>query len=198
MATLSFWSRRTSTIGSPDQEPSPVEPAQGNAGQRVDPAEDWSDPEARQAWIDARLSDPDHTKLVAFDEPWARYQREHAGDVEARLTITDPPDQIWVDGLAVDPDRAVAVEAKFVSNPGRSMYESNVPEAMLDILLEDFDDEMRHYGDLARDTGNPITRIRLVVSSEKTGAFLGERARRPISDGVEFDIQVRPEQDEQR
>lgn len=124
---------------------------------------------------------------------WADFQRRHAGEHEIRLTTDDPDDAIWADGIAVDPDTVVAVEAKFVDKPSRSMYEGKVSQPMLDVLLVRFDNEVKRYGKVIRHGDNPVSRLRLVVSTEAGGAYLGARARRLLGDDIDLDVQVRTE-----
>lgn len=156
----------------------------------------WSDPDAGQAWVAEWTSEPEHIKLVTSAEPWAKYQREHAGDHEVKLTTDNPRDKIWADGLAVDSDRVVAVEAKYVTNPDRSLYEGRAPSFMVDSLMKGFDDEMRRYGEIIRHGENPVARLRIVTNTEAAAAFLGERASRVIGEDVDLVVEVRKEEGE--
>lgn len=78
----------------------------------------------------------------------------------------------------MDPDTVVAAEAKFVSRPGRSLYEGDLPPTLADELLVPFDSEMTRYRAVIRDPDNPVRRLRLIASSPKAAEFLGARARR--------------------
>jgi hypothetical protein len=153
----------------------------------------WDDPDRRQKWVADWVADPAHTQAVPSDQPWARYQRTHAGDLEVRLETDDPEDKIWADGLVVDPDNVVAVEAKYVTRPDSSMYEGNVPAFMLDRLFRDFDREMERYGNVARHQANPVDRIRIVTNTDAAARFLGERARGVIGPDVGLEVLVRRE-----
>lgn len=154
-------------------------------------ADRWSDPDARRTWIDERMADPEHTKPVTSAEPWAKYQRAHAGDREVKLKTDNPDDTIWADGLSDDPETVVALEAKYVVSSDRSMYEGKAPANILDVLLSDFDREMRRYGNVVRHDDNPIGCIRLITNTDAAAAFLGERSRRVVGDDVRIDVDVR-------
>lgn len=151
----------------------------------------WSDPDARQAWVDEWTADPDNTKPVTSTEPWAKYQREHAGDREVKLRTDNPDDTIWADGIAHDPETVVAAEAKYVVNSDKSMYEGKAPAKILDVLLSDFDREMRRYGNVVRHEDNPVGRIRLITNTDAAATFLGDRARRVVGEDVRVDVEVR-------
>jgi len=137
------------------------------------------------------LAEPGRTRRIKTDKEWAEYQREQS-DPEVYVWGADREEGVWADGLEVDPDTVVVVEAKFVDNPKRSMYEGTVyPPALLDKLLEKFDKEIERYGAVIRHAGNPVGRLRLVASTEAAGRFLGDRARRILGSHVDLDVQVR-------
>lgn len=115
----------------------------------------WADPEARQRWYDDWTANPDNWQASRSGVPWAGYQEEQVGEMEYKL-VTDDGDEIWADGLVLEPDTVVAVEVKYVSRPKRSMYEGTVPPGIRDKLLRDFDDEMTRYGNVVRSEGNPV------------------------------------------
>jgi hypothetical protein len=101
---------------------------------------------------------------------------------------------IWADGLHVDADAVVAAEAKFVSRPGRSLYEGDLPPALAEELLVPFDSEMRRYGAVIRDPNNPVSRLRLIASTPQAAEFLGARARSILGPGIDLRIvHSRPE-----
>lgn len=114
----------------------------------------------------------------------------HAGDLEVRLETDEPEDKIWADDVVVDPDGVVAVEAKYVTRSGRSMYEGNAPAPILDRLLHDFD---QRCANVAGRQPNPIDRIRIVTSTDAAASFLGARARRILGEDIDLDVQVRRE-----
>jgi hypothetical protein len=151
----------------------------------------WSDPDARQAWVDEWTADPDNTKPVTSTEPWAKYQREHTGDREVKLRTDNPDDTIWADGISHDPETVVAAEAKYVVNSDKSMYEGKAPAKILDVLLSDFDREMRRYGNVVRHEDNPVGCIRLITNTDAAAIFLGDRARRVVGEDVRVDVEVR-------
>ena len=155
----------------------------------------WMDPEKRRSWVEERLTDPDHTKPVTSDKPWARYQRARVGDVEVELQTAEPGSTIWADGLEIDPDTVVVVEVKYVTRPDRSLYEGKVPPRMLEVMLRPFDDEMHRYASVVQHNANPVERIRLVTSTDAAARFLGERARRILGEDIDLDIQVWSEEE---
>lgn len=124
---------------------------------------------------------------MTSDAPWAEYQRQVAGPKEVRLGKGD--DVIWADGLTTDPDTVVVAEAKRVKNAGSGMYEGKVPPRILDRLFRGFDDEMRRYGELLKDPDNPVSRVRIIASTQAAAAFLEARARSIL--GPQADLQVR-------
>ena len=99
---------------------------------------------------------------------------------------------IWADGLQVDPDAVVVAEAKYVESPSRSMYEGKVPPALLDRLLLPFDREMERYGKLVEDLENPVSRIRIITSTQAAADFLGARARRLLGPTIDVDARHTP------
>jgi hypothetical protein len=100
------------------------------------------------------------------------------------------------DGLTLDPDTVVAIEVKYVNKPNRSRYEGKAPAFMEARLFDEFDYEMRRYGAVIRHTGNPVGRLRIVASTQAAADFLGARARRLVGEGVDIDVQFRPEGDD--
>lgn len=152
----------------------------------------WDDPVRRQQWVDARYTDPNlgnngMRRPAAPQGDDLAYQLQTTGAEEIRL-VTPKGDRIWADGLGVDPDGVVALDAKFVRNPGRSIYEGNAPDFVVDRAMKDFDDEILRYADVIRDPGNPISRLRLYTSTPEAATFLEQRARSLL--GPNFDLQV--------
>lgn len=99
---------------------------------------------------------------------------------------------IWADGLQVDPDAAVVAEAKYVVTSRRSMYEGNVPPALLDTLLTRFDEEIRRYGALIKDPSNPISRLRIFTNTAAAASFLGSRTRAILGPNIDVDVRHTP------
>jgi hypothetical protein len=155
----------------------------------------WTDPEKRRSWVEEQLADPEHTKPVTSDKPWAQYQRARVGDVEVELQTAEPGSTIWADGLEIDPDTVVVVEVRYVTRPDRSLYEGTVPPRMLEVMLRPFDREMYRYASVVQHNANPIERIRLVTSTDAAACFLGERARRILGEDIDLDIQVWSEEE---
>jgi hypothetical protein len=142
------------------------------------------------------VADPAHVKPVTSGEPWAGYQRANAGSHEVALPTDDPSVGIWADGLAIDPDRVVAVEVKFVTRPGRSLYEGSAPVQILERAMGGFDKEMERYARVIRYAANPVERIRIVTNTVAAASFLGDRARKIVGDEIDLDVQVRSEEDD--
>lgn len=146
---------------------------------------------AGERWLDALRAAPDvgperARRTVVGSAPWAEYQRTWAGPEEFRLGAGG--DTIWADGVHLDADGVVAVEVKHVDQPGgASMYEGSRPEW----LLRDFDDEIRRYRAVIEDGGNPVDRLRLVVSTPAAAEFLGDRARALLGPDAGFSVVVR-------
>lgn len=143
----------------------------------------WADAAARERWVDELLNGPDAHPQTSL-EPWADYQRRVAGDWE--VDLRGGGEQIRADGVAVDPDAVVAVDAKFTGSPGSSPYTGTAPPQMLDRLLRDFDDEVRRYGLVMADSSNPVARLNIVANTPESVAFLSARAERILGDG--FDV----------
>lgn len=140
------------------------------------------------------MSDPLTSRAFTRTQPWGDYQRQVAGHREARLGKKDvgpqhEDERIWADSLHLDPDTVVAAEAKYVSSPGRSLYEGQVPPALREVLLADFDFEMDRYAKVIADPDNPVGRLRIIASTQAAADFLGARARRILGPGI--DLQVR-------
>lgn len=154
---------------------------------------EWADPDARQSWYEDWTAEPRHRKQLTSTAEWAKHQRRTAGDTEFWIQPADPKKGIWADGLTVDEDTVVAVEAKYVNRPGSGMYEGRVPQPMLDNLLDDFDKEMERYANVIRHSQNPVGRLRLVTTTQAAADFLSARARRIIGDDIDIDVQYRPE-----
>lgn len=174
--------RPADLLAGPDAEPN----ARPNR-----PAAPWTNAGRRQAWVNEWVSRPGHRQKVRSTADWAKYQRQHAGDVEIKLIAKDG-EAIWADGLTVDPDAVVAIESKFVTNPQRSMYEGKVPDRLLDTLLRHFDQEIARYGAVIRDGANPVARLRIITNTADAARFLGKRARQILGAGIDLDVQTKP------
>lgn len=101
------------------------------------------------------------------------------------VTTTDGV-TIRADGIAVDVDSVVAVDAKFTGNPLRSPYTGTAPGFMQGNVLAEFDSEIWRYGHVIDDPANPVGRLRIIANTPESLAFLTERARSVLGDG--FDI----------
>ncbi|MFJ3394062.1 hypothetical protein [Leifsonia aquatica] len=115
------------------------------------------------------------TRGANYGKSGARdFQRTHAGGTEYKIGEGD--ESLWADGLTYDPSSGgVAVEAKFVENPnGSSLYEGTSPP-FLAFKLNDVDEEIRRYASAISDPKTPLTRLDVVVSTEKARDFLSDR-----------------------
>ncbi|WEG08613.1 hypothetical protein PU630_15415 [Microbacterium horticulturae] len=121
-----------------------------------------------------------------YGKPAAReFQREHAGPTEYR--IGPPGEDVWADGLRYDPGTGgVAVEAKYVMNPGGSaVYEGTAPAFVADRALTQFDDEITRYAAAISDSNTPLTRLDIVVSTPAARDFLSERVEQLFAQSVQ-------------
>lgn len=160
---------------------------QHRAAMQKSPEPDWRDPEARRDWYEERISNPAYLVPESHHGPAYDYQRRESGSDQVRLEGGGK--KILADGLTLDPDTVVALETKYVVNPGKkSIYEGGRP----DFLYEDFDDEMKRYASVVREPANPIDRIRIITNTPKAAAFLSARAHRIVGTDVDIDTIVRP------
>jgi len=150
------------------------------------PSDRWITAEDRRAWFRERISNPATSRLLAGTSAWSAFQRKSVGIREVMLE--GGGEHIWADDLALDPDAVVALEAKYVENAGRSMYEGRVSERAADFLFVDFDDEILRYAAVLRDPGNPVRRLRLIASTPEAARFLGERAQNIVGPSVDLDV----------
>ena len=110
--------------------------------------------------------------------------------METRLVGGD--DSIWADGVVLDPDTVAAVEVKHTGTPGSSPYDGTAPPFFVDRVMEQFDDELRRYGQVIADAANPVTRLRLVVSDQASADFLGPRVRAALGSDIDLEVVVAP------
>lgn len=130
-------------------------------------SERWADPKVRKTWYDEFTSNPANRFEQPSQDDWADFQRRHAGQYEYELKTGNTDETVMADGLALDPETVVAIEAKFVDKPHRSMYEGKAPAFMEAKLFKGFDDEMRRYGAVIRHDENPVGRLRIVASRRR-------------------------------
>ena len=155
----------------------------------------WADPAARQRWFDELQAGPDdgpgkvRRTIGGGEAPaWMRYQRRTAGPEEYRLGTGE--ERIWADSVQVDPDAAVAAEAKYVGSPGASVYEGNAPKWLVDEAMRGFDREMRRYKAVIEDESNPVARLRLYTDSPKAAEFLEARARAILGENIDLHVVI--------
>ena len=175
-------------------------PVPGGSGKYVKPGYEqggrWVDPQNQINWLTDLQNGPDTgpmelrtRRTINNNEPYADYQRRVAGPEEYRLrSSTDDP--IWADSVHIDPDGVVAVDAKYVKQPGTpsSMYEGTSPE----FLLREFDGEMPRYGAVIRDPANPVARLRIITNTDKAAEFLSSRARTLLGPDIDIEVVVIP------
>ena len=58
--------------------------------------------------------------------------------------------------------------------------------------MDDFDDEMKAYGEVIRSSGNPVSSLTLVTNTPESVELLGQRARETLGPDVELHIQLKP------
>ena len=123
--------------------------------------------------VRAQLSpDNPHSRPIRGSRPAADYQRDVAGDTEVRLNPDDAENRIWADGATVDADKVVAVEAKYVGHPGASPYDGTPPPAIQEMLMEDFDRELRRNAVALADPKTPVERLRIVTNAKDAAVYL--------------------------
>jgi hypothetical protein len=52
---------------------------------------------------------------------------------------------------------------------------------------------MRRYASVVRNDANPVARIRIVTNTPAAAEFLASRAARVVGEGLDLDVQIRPE-----
>lgn len=90
-------------------------------------------------------------------------------------------------------DTVVAVEVRYVAQPGVSPYEGGGAESVREDVLDVFDTAMARYEKVIMDEGNPITRLRIITNTDAAARFLERRAIQILGIGFDLDVQVRPE-----
>lgn len=143
----------------------------------------------RKPWVDDLLSGPD-ARYQTSQEPWADYQRRVVGDPE--VTLRGGGERVNADGIGVDPDAIVALDAKHIGNPAASPYDGTAPQFMMDRLLEGFDSELSRYGAVVLDEANPVQRLRIVTSDPSAVPFLQARAQQVLGDQIDVVVEYRP------
>lgn len=100
---------------------------------------------------------------------------------------------IWADGIESDADTVVAVEVRYVAQPGSSPYEGLGPDTVREDVLDVFDTAIARYEQVIADDSNPITRLRIITNTEAAARFLERRAILILGIGCDLDVQMRPE-----
>ena len=143
----------------------------------------WDDPAKVQEWYDDLP-----TKTRKASTPAYEYQHRVLGtDVERQLT-TDSGDDIWADSVTTDGTITKAWDAKHTEGGDKALYQGKGPE----FLMEDFDGEMKRYGEVIRSSGNPVSSLTLVTNTPESVEFLGQRAREILGPDIELHIQLKP------
>jgi hypothetical protein len=100
---------------------------------------------------------------------------------------------IWADGIETDTDTVVALEVRYVAQPGNSPYEGLGPDTVREDVLDVFDTAIARYEQVMADDHNPITRLRIITNTEAAARFLERRAILILGVGCDLDVQMRPE-----
>lgn len=98
---------------------------------------------------------------------------------------TAGPDEIRLIG---DSDAVVALEAKLVRTPGRSINEGTAPSFIMNDAMVGFDREIVRYAAVTADPRNPVSRPRMTAVTREAAEFLEQRARSIV--GPAFDLDV--------
>ncbi|HEY0216590.1 MAG TPA: restriction endonuclease fold toxin-2 domain-containing protein [Cellulomonas sp.] len=168
------------------------------AGARVaagyQPGGAWAVAAARQGWVDdlraGPTTEPGKVRMtLTAQAPWADFQRTWAGPDTFKLTGEGRA--IWSDGVHVDPDAVVAIEAKYIRSPGNSIYEGSAPKFVMDNAMRQFDEEIGRYASVIRDEANPVARLRIVTSTDAAAAFLRDRVVTLIGPDIDLHVEVR-------
>ena len=101
---------------------------------------------------------------------------------------TDSGDDIWADSVTTDGTITKAWDAKHTEGGDKALYQGKGPE----FLMEDFDGEMKRYGEVIRSSGNPVSSLTLVTNTPESVEFLGQRAREILGPDIELHIQLKP------
>lgn len=151
----------------------------------------WT-PTQTDAWEAARRAPGAQGRIRATVDD-AVFQARVAGLYEVLRESSDGGTRFWGDHITRTADGVVALEAKNVRHPaGASLFEGAVDPRMLDILLEEFDEEMRRYATVVLDGGNPVDLLRAHTPTDAAARSLGQRVRRLVSPDVPVDVVVTP------
>lgn len=174
-------------------------PGSGGPGSGAGPGAGPNGPPARiptqqefDDWVDTLPS-----RDANYGSPGAQgFQTTHAGPDEVR--ISGEGQTVWADGVRYDPATGgVAVEVKFVDNPGgSSIYEGTAPPFILDDAMDKFDNEIARYAAAIRDPATPLTQLDLITSTPAAQQFLAARMEQLAAEifastGVRLDYVVR-------
>jgi hypothetical protein len=112
---------------------------------------------ATQRWLDELP-----TKTTPSRTPADRFEIEHTGPVNYRLT--GGGESVWTDGFRVGD--GTALEAKHVGNPQRSPYVdgSDLPEPVRAAIQADLENELQRYGAVIR--SDPHVRQLEIITNE--------------------------------
>jgi len=121
-----------------------------------------------------------------------QWRRFRAGPTEYQVTTSKGT--VWADGLRYDPSTGgVVADAKFVDDPGQSMYEGtdNASPEVREMMWGKFDNEIKQYAAAINDPNNPITRLEIITSTPAAQANIKARIEHLQElNGVEFPFTV--------
>lgn len=157
-----------------------------------DHAPDWTNERDRVDWIEGLLRDSSRSHFKTNESPAYDYQRHQAGAPEIRL-FSRTEDPIWCDGIHVDSDGVIAVDAKYVGKPDRSPHAGRMamPPGAQERYNREFDYEIERYVAVLRDPENPVERLRIITNNEHSAEYLGARARNVMGrDAERLDVRI--------
>ncbi|WP_188048137.1 restriction endonuclease fold toxin-2 domain-containing protein, partial [Enterobacter ludwigii] len=146
-------------------------------------------------WLDRTLADPTRNKPASSSmDPAYVYQRAKLGLVETRIgDLSDPNNLIWADKVAMDPDKVVALDTKFVTKPGepKSLWEGTAPPFLYNENGR-VAQELLKYKRVLEDPTNPVGRLRVITNTEKARTFIEGYLRELFGPGIDIQVVVDP------
>lgn len=110
------------------------------------------------------------------------FQTRHAGDTEYLIGTGET--ELWADGLQCDSQSGgVAVEAKYVDNPGKSaLNEGTAPSFLQNDANDTLRSEIERYARAIADESTPLSRLDVVVSTSAAEAYIGQQITQYLAD----------------
>ncbi|WP_028472130.1 WXG100 family type VII secretion target [Nocardioides alkalitolerans] len=160
----------------------------------IPPPTHWS-AEATQRWVYFMENHPSRGVADMGTEASIAYERRGGGTQGVLISNSDGTSTVQADGLGIDADGVVALEMKYVNNPGNatSVHEGTMPVPHVQEQADrDLRDQLRRYGDVAADAGNPVDRIRIPTTSELAAERVRQFATEAIGDRADWEVVVMP------